>query len=384
MSGKVNWPVKVYNIRRLATLPKRCMGRIWISASRCRQTFREEGLLSGALYIYRKLSHKIFVLQIIRYVVGTIYHNACYAMHSASGGSLFLGAPRSRQNFHIYCVPRKPALGMTTMEEQAYIEYHAREMFTGMGEMVDLGCFVGSSTIPMAKGLEANAKQAVRNKKVHAYDRFVWEEWMDSSEEWLAGLYLPQECFLDEFERQTARWKKRIQVYAGDILQIGWKGAPIEFLFVDAMKSWELANFILREFFSALIPGISYVVHQDFAHYRTPWIHLIMYRLREFFESAEHVPNSPSHVFRYCQRATVDMLNTSFSFDSFRPDEIDSAFHYSLGLAPVEVRGNVAAAKVMCFIQQGDFDRARCEYEASLAQGLPWHCDLQFVRPYLR
>ena len=200
----------------------------------------------------------------------------------------------------------------------------------------------------------------------------------------LAGRYKRGECFLDEFSRQTSPWKDRIEVYAGDLLQIGWAGAPIEFLFVDAMKSWDLANFIVRESFSALIPGVAYVVHQDFAYHHTSWIHLIMYRLREYVDSVEHVPNSSSHVFRCCRRIPAALLNDPLSFSSFRPDEIDRAFGYSLELVPPEVRGGVAAAKVMWFIQESNLSRACGEFVTFLAAGLPAHGELGAVRQYLR
>lgn len=64
------------------------------------------------------------------------------------------------------------------------------------------------------------------------------------------------------------------------------------------MKSWELANSVLRNFFPALRPGLSLVHHQDFVHFFTPWIHLIMYRLREYFEPYAYVREG-SYIFRY-------------------------------------------------------------------------------------
>jgi hypothetical protein len=42
---------------------------------------------------------------------------------------------------------------------------------------------------------------------------------------------------------------------------------PIEFLFIDAQKSWLLGQSIAQTFFPALVPGNSYVVQQDFVWY---------------------------------------------------------------------------------------------------------------------
>jgi len=51
-----------------------------------------------------------------------------------------------------------------------------------------------------------NANSLAKDKKVRAYDRFVWESWMEGAVDGtpLSGRYRPGECFLDEFSRRTA------------------------------------------------------------------------------------------------------------------------------------------------------------------------------------
>src|SRR5262250_2891759 len=67
--------------------------------------------------------------------------------------------------------------GMTSTEEQTYFRRYARDMYSGVGEIVDLGCWLGSTTIPLAQGLFKNINVSTKGKRIHAYDLFVWEEW---------------------------------------------------------------------------------------------------------------------------------------------------------------------------------------------------------------
>ena len=48
---------------------------------------------------------------------------------------------------------------------------------------------------------------------------------------------------------------------------------PIKILLVDAMKSSELAKAITMNFFPSLLEGVL-LIHQDYKHYFTPWIHV--------------------------------------------------------------------------------------------------------------
>ena len=182
---------------------------------------------------------------------------------------------------------REWLLGMTTQEEQACFQGYARLVHSGAGEIVDLGCWLGSTTIALAKGLAENMSPQAQARSIHAFDQFVREAWMGETSccrgTDLEKKFGPGESFFAEFQRRTAPWADRIRIYPGDLCHIGWGGTPIEFLLIDAMKSWELANGILRDFYPCLIPGKSYILHQDFAHFYESWIHLTHYRFRDYF-----------------------------------------------------------------------------------------------------
>jgi hypothetical protein len=226
-----------------------------------------------------------------------------------------------------------PIVGMLSPQELQYLYEYTQNEYSGIGEIVDLGCWLGSSTIAMAKGLVENTKPQVKNRQIHAYDIFIWESWMDGcggvDGEDLKKKFKPGDSFFEEYQRQISAWEKQICAHPGDLLQLGWQGGEIEFLFIDAMKSWELTNSIIYDFFPCLIPGRSIVVQQDFSHYYTYWIHLIMYRLRDYFEVVCDIPHSGSVVFKYVKQIPDERLKQSYAIESFSADEIDNAFSYS-------------------------------------------------------
>lgn len=309
--------------------------------------------------------------------------DACgFAVHRASGGT------RCHRSAHalsqLVPVPREAAsiLGMTTARERRWVHWYGRALFRGEGDVVDLGSWFGSSTVPLVAGLAANRGRAAASRRVFAYDLFRWDEWMRPA---LAGTryegrFAPGESFLGAFEELTAPWRDRIVVRPGDLTATRWDGGPIEMLFVDAMKSWPLANAILAGFFPHVLPRRGIVAHQDFAHWGTPWIHLVMRRLRPWYEPVFHVPESGTLVWRCVAAPPADLLARGFSYQDFDDAEVDAAFAESSRLVGPEKRHGVAAAHAMAALGRGDPARARALLDDALARGMPPEGDLAFAR----
>ncbi|HAC64163.1 MAG TPA: hypothetical protein DCF68_11640 [Cyanothece sp. UBA12306] len=274
--------------------------------------------------------------------------------------------------------------GMTNISEQQYFEIYAREQYQGIGEIVDLGSWMGSTTIPLAKGIKNNKNCQNKIDKIHAFDRFIWESWMNISSQDTLKQYQPGDSFLDEFKKRTKKYSKYIKVYPGDLCEIGWIGKEIEFLLVDAMKSWKLTSSICQDFFPFLIPGKSLVLHQDFSHFYTPWIHLVMYRFRDYFEPHYDVPNSPSFVFKYTSKIPADKLDMDYSFKSFSVEEAEAAVSYSLSCTPQEKHNGIIAAKIMFFAHQKQYDQAQKEVDKYIKQGYQLEKDLKKASEFIK
>lgn len=281
------------------------------------------------------------------------------ALYRVSGGRA-----GSSPDLYRAAVPWQPLTlgdlpGMTALTERAYYAWHCRELFTGVGEIVDLGAWFGSTTASLASGLVKNRKPAARARNVHAYDQFVWEPWMDDYARLAAfGPYEPGDSFQREFDRVVARWHDRVEVHPGDLHEQVWPGGPIELLLVDAMKSWSLAGRIAAEFYPAVIPDSGVIIHQDFANAYTPWIHLSTYRMRDCLVPAVDVPGSETVVFRLVRGFADDGGVGEESRDAFGDEEVDRAFAHSLSITEPAKHLGIRAASVMMRIYDGDFERA--------------------------
>ncbi|QIZ73475.1 glycosyltransferase family 4 protein [Oxynema aestuarii AP17] len=254
-------------------------------------------------------------------------------------------------------------LGMTSDQEQIFLQDYGQNIYSGQGEIIDLGCWLGSATISLAKGLEKNRRVALKYKRIHAYDLFTWHPYMEQTVKGtsLEGKYKPGDSFLDEFTRRISPWSPSIAVYPGNVMEIGWNGGAIEYLFVDAMKSWELTKSIIKNFYFDLIPGVSLVHYNDFADYATAWIHLLIYKLRPYFK--HHCNLYQAAVFQYVNPLPKETLSLDLDppFSIFSTEDVHQAFAYSLQICHEKLRPNIAAAKVMAFIYLGDLDQAKQE-----------------------
>ena len=270
---------------------------------------------------------------------------------------------------------------MTFLGERKYLQDYAQNDYSGAGEIVELGCWLGSLTVPLLLGLKQNRVASKGLDTVHAYDIFQWEEWMEPhyNKTVFSTHPKPGQSFLAEFAHQVLPYNTegRLVVHAGDLLRAGWCGRQIEMLVVDVMKSWELANGVLKDFYSCLIPGKSYVFHQDFSHWYTSWIHLIQYHLRDYFEPIVDLPGCCTFVFKHTKPIPEEALNRAYSFADFSDQQIAEAFDYSHSLtAPNLANPNyrwkcteIQAARVMTYVHQRKIEQAQHELRAAVGRG---------------
>jgi hypothetical protein len=196
-----------------------------------------------------------------------------------------------------------PAAAMTTKEEQALFTKSVKDVAGLKGEIIDLGCWLGSTTISLASGL----RELNDNGKVYAFDRFTWEPWMDlySSEHWCD--YLPGESFLPETRRRMGDLKPWVVLVTADLTTYHWDNGAVRLLLVDAMKSWRLTTSIAREFYPSLVLD-SIVLHQDYLTFNHPWLSVLQYRLRDYMLYDTCVTRGGTATFKLIRRAQQDTL----------------------------------------------------------------------------
>jgi hypothetical protein len=71
--------------------------------------------------------------------------------------------------------------GMTSLQDQAYCEWYGRELYRGRGKAVELGCWFGSLSISLIRGLAANKSISLTKDDYHVYDLFEWHPCFDDA-----------------------------------------------------------------------------------------------------------------------------------------------------------------------------------------------------------
>lgn len=219
---------------------------------------------------------------------------------------------------------------MLQFDEQAYYVALTRDHAQGRGAIVDLGSFAGGSAACLAEGV----RQAGRDQVVHGYDKFEvgdFDMFRKRYEQYCQtppASESPHEAppligpfgtdLLPIAERFLTPWREGVQLYKGQIEEIGWHGGDIEILVMDASKTAQTMDQMSALFFPHLIPGHSIVVQQDFLWWQQPWIAVQMALLAEYFEPVVHV-HRDSVSFLYKQEIPAEMLET------LRVAELDDA-----------------------------------------------------------
>jgi hypothetical protein len=246
---------------------------------------------------------------------------------------------------------------MLTPEEIVFYREVTSTLANREGAIVDLGCWFGGSSIALAQGLPAPNSENSVQEKIIAFDLFIWEAWMPLHAPYC--VYEPGESFLPEARRLTRdHAKSKVQLVRADLATYEWSGGPIKILVVDAMKSYELTREIARNFFPSLQTG-SLLIQQDFKYFHTSWIHLLHYRLREYFRLCRSVSNSTTAAFEVLNPIPTELLRSATEFAELSDEEIDASFNHSLQLLEENERPKVAAAHVMHYIHVGRNERAR-------------------------
>jgi hypothetical protein len=175
------------------------------------------------------------------------------------------------------------ATGIPTMlskNERRLLYGLARDYARGDAAIVDAGCFLGGSTAALLAGVR-DREERWAGPPVASYDLFRVEAYTMRKFFRNDPAVEVGDSFRDRFDANVAGFDLPHVVHEGDITSIGWDGGPIDVLFLDVLKSWEINDAVLRDFFPALVPGRSVIVHQDYAGGYMPWIAITVELMRD-------------------------------------------------------------------------------------------------------
>jgi hypothetical protein len=179
---------------------------------------------------------------------------------------------------------------MISKEEQRYLYWLTSEYRRGSGHVVEMGPWLGGSTVCLAAGM--SAAENMSDWRLHVYDSFIWREFMakrhaldipigSSFEAAFLENVKPFEHFLevnravlqDEMvERDSFAMELRDRSPLVNDPVTWTSGEPVEILFVDGAKSWSGFRQLLHTFGPDLSPGGSIIVLQDFKYWGAFWV----------------------------------------------------------------------------------------------------------------
>ncbi len=282
--------------------------------------------------------------------------------------------------------PLRGDLGAETMlshSEVNYLHWLGKSVYSGAGRVVELGSFLGGSTLALCKGLAQNPAWTA---PLLAYDRFIM---FNDQENRYAHIAAPGESFLPVFQNNLRAYAGRVTARPMSLPNpapgidhteaVYPEREPVEILFIDAAKSWPVHLTILQVFGPHLIPGKSIVVQQDFKWATVFYLPLHMHELRDCFEPVHDVAGAGTTGFLYTG-GIEDRLADLSTPDRFDPrsanlvwDEIDSYWLEHL-------RGDLTHMLLLLRAQHlaslGAVDEAAAVIESAIAPAIRDGCDL--------
>ena len=246
--------------------------------------------------------------------------------------------------------------GMISPSERRFLYDLARNRHHGQGALVEIGTWLGCSTMHLAAGL----RDAGRGDRVHSYDDYVWRRGMATkSDQGLAE----GDSFFPRFLANVASLADHIHPSRASAADLGWPGGAIETLVVDAPKSWRGVRGVFKQLAPHFIPGVTRIAFQDYLHFPSYEIALYLGSV-DSLEPAAVVLNGSTVMFTLARPVDPAQTAGGFSYAGLSADQVNALWQRILAPLPPPARALMAPAHPMTLWQLGHHAAA----ESLLAQ----------------
>jgi len=252
---------------------------------------------------------------------------------------------------------------MLSIDERRLLYVLARDYVRGDGAIIDAGCFLGGSTIALAAGVAEN-KRPRRTRPIETYDLFELDLAYKLAYPTLVEGIDVGESMRPRFEELLGPLLGHVNVHEGDICREPWTGDPIEVLFIDICKTWEINDHVTREFFPALIPGRSVVIQQDLIHEWLPFLTITMGLLADSFELLD-VAAPCSAVYLLTRSIPAEAIPTRLN--DLPPERKVELFDRGCALFTGDDRAVIECARVVLLVNIGHLAEATAHLAAIVA-----------------
>ena len=270
---------------------------------------------------------------------------------------------------------------MISEEERRYLYWLGNEVWSGEGCVVEIGPWLGGSTVCLAAGMHGSGHSS--RSMLQVYDNFIWRDFMSiraslplSAGESFHSYFLeytkdysdivdshiralPDETIDEDIEAGAKRFSEfnAVQLFDGQMER------PVEILFIDGAKSWLGICHLIRTLSDRFIPGKTVLVCQDFKYWGTYWVPLLLMLIREYVEPIHNALHSTTTSFLLTAKIPANLLNSWPDHVADLPRKstlrrIDDAAKLLSGSGDLAGALNVQLAKVSFLSHHGDDELA--------------------------
>lgn len=230
-----------------------------------------------------------------------------------------------------------------------------RDIYTGEGDILDVGPFAGATTLAIAEGLAQNDRVVSKIGRITACDRFLldkasYKHYVDETAE-LNGSVLPQ------FAEATAKYGAQINVVEMQMNVARWCGRPIELLVLGMARTPQINAHVLTECTPFMLPGRSLLVQREFTLPYRHWLTYVHAFLADHFELIDLDNHTAVFVYQKAIPTAKMMRVLDNRFDVAERARLVEEFGRSLPAAAMKF--DVLAQAVSIATKHEQLDQAR-------------------------
>jgi predicted O-methyltransferase YrrM len=158
----------------------------------------------------------------------------------------------------------------------------ARDHYTGAGDIVETGSFLGATTRALCEGLHQNERVDLKIARINCFDHFVHDNM--NFEKYVNGRVQAGASTLPAFAETLSGHLEKVNIFDVSPRTHCWNGRPIELLVLGSQRTPQTVATAAKEFFPHLAPGRSFVLVRDFRKLTRPWAAYGMLSVAKHFE----------------------------------------------------------------------------------------------------
>jgi hypothetical protein len=243
---------------------------------------------------------------------------------------------------------------MICQPEKNYYYWLTSNLAPGVGAVVEFGTWLGASTAYLSAGL--------KGRGLHCYDHFEWFGY----DNWKSHIKLDDGVdFQHLFSSNMERYGANVIVHKTKLETAHWDGGPVELLILDAPKQAAQLAGLLTIFAPSFIPGQTRIVLQDYQHFPSYELAVLMDSIRASV-ALEHVvvavnSNLQPNTVSFLVEAPLDVARlaaTAATFKTWPVKRIRDAWSRIMTPLPEQARARMAPGLALFLYDAGHHEEA--------------------------